>query len=79
MRFLQSLASEADIQLAQFEPSHYADPESADVRYYSALGVPAVVFGVQGHGLHGDDEYVELDSIERYSRSLRTFLKALEA
>ncbi len=49
-------------------------PGAADVRFYSALGVPAVILGLQGEGLHGDEEYIELASLERYYRLLSDFL-----
>lgn len=53
-------------------------PGSADVRYYSAAGVPAVAFGVQGAGPHTDTEYVQLTSLQRYADSLQTFLQMLK-
>lgn len=50
---------------------------ASDIRFFSQYGIPGVVIGVQGAGLHGDEEYVEIDSIERYQTTLATFLQDL--
>lgn len=48
---------------------------AADIRFFSQKGIPAVTLGVQGQGIHSDNEYVEIDSIERYVATLTTFLQ----
>ncbi len=48
---------------------------AADVRYYSAQGSTAVVFGLSGEGLHGDNEFVEVSSIKPYQKALDSFLR----
>jgi succinyl-diaminopimelate desuccinylase len=58
---------------AQFIHKH----GGADIRFFSQRGIPGLVLGVQGEGLHGDDEYVELASIERYVTTLTKFLTAI--
>ncbi len=50
---------------------------SADGRFYSAQGVNAVIFGPAGHGQHGPDEYIDLDSLPPYREALTTFLRSL--
>ncbi len=47
---------------------------AADGRYYSARGVDAVAFGIQGGGQHGPEEYVEIASIMPYRAALTEFL-----
>lgn len=42
----------------------------ADCAHYAGAGVPCVMFGPTGDGFHGADEYVELDSLRRVTRTL---------
>ncbi|MCL6511224.1 MAG: ArgE/DapE family deacylase [Anaerolineae bacterium] len=44
-----------------------------DTRLAGAYGVPALAWGPQGGGLHGADEYVELDSVIEVARTLAVF------
>ena len=53
-------------------------PGAADARFYSSLGTPAPILGLQGEGLHGDNEYVELSSLASYHQTLTTFLNTLK-
>jgi acetylornithine deacetylase len=46
-----------------------------DTALLSAAGIPGVVFGPRGRGLHGKEEYVELDSVVQCSEVL---LRALQ-
>ncbi len=45
----------------------------ADTRYFSARGIPAVEFGPIGAAWHGDDEYVELKSVDDLKKILIDF------
>jgi succinyl-diaminopimelate desuccinylase len=47
---------------------------SADTRFFSKYEIPAVEFGPCGGNWHGDDEYVELESVERYVEILQEFI-----
>ncbi len=47
---------------------------AADGRYYSAHGIDAVAFGIDGGGQHGPAEYVEIPSIPAYHGALTEFL-----
>jgi len=49
---------------------------AADGRYYSARGIDAVAFGIEGGGQHGPEEYVEIASIGPYHAALTEFLRA---
>ncbi len=42
-----------------------------DTALLAAAGVPGVVFGPAGQGLHGAEEYVELDSVTKCAEALR--------
>jgi len=44
-----------------------------DTRLAGAYGVPALAWGPQGGGLHGADEYVELDAVIEVARTLAVF------
>jgi acetylornithine deacetylase len=43
-----------------------------DTALLAEVGVPAVVFGPRGEGAHGVVEWVEIDSVETYTRILAT-------
>ena len=47
---------------------------SADGRHYYQRGVDAIIFGIGGSGLHSDEEYADIASIEPYYHSLTEFL-----
>ncbi len=42
----------------------------ADCAHYTGAGVPCVLYGPSGDGLHGYDEYVDLGSLARVTRTL---------
>lgn len=46
---------------------------SADTRFFSAHGIPAIEFGPSGAHWHGDEEYVEIESVELYQQMLIEF------
>lgn len=46
---------------------------SADTRFYSAYGIPAIEFGPSGANWHGDDEYIILESIYLYQQMITEF------
>jgi succinyl-diaminopimelate desuccinylase len=50
---------------------------AGDGRFYSARGIPAVAFGVGGHGQHGPVEYAEISTIAPYRAALVSFLRRL--
>ncbi|MEV6348183.1 M20/M25/M40 family metallo-hydrolase [Actinoplanes sp. NPDC051851] len=47
---------------------------AADGRFYSALGIDAVIFGPDGDGQHGPSEYVSISSLRPYHDALTAFL-----
>jgi succinyl-diaminopimelate desuccinylase len=52
---------------------------AADSRFYSQIGIDAVIFGVGGHGQHGPQEYVDIPTIPAYHAALTAFLRDLAA
>jgi len=50
---------------------------ASDVISFLDAGVPAVEFGPVGGGHHGPEEWVSIESLERYRRSLVTFVEQL--
>ncbi len=51
---------------------------SADTRFFSEKGIPVLEFGPIGANWHGDNEYVEINSIYRLEKILIGFIKSLE-
>ena len=48
-----------------------------DTALLAAAGIPGVVFGPRGRGLHGAEEYVELDSVDICAEVLRRLIVRL--
>lgn len=46
---------------------------SADTRFFSKYGIPAIEFGPSGGNWHGDNEYVDVNSFTSYIDILREF------
>lgn len=49
-------------------PGLFSEHFASDARYYSAKGTPALCWGPCGGGMHGDDERLDLQSLEHYAR-----------
>ncbi len=48
-----------------------------DTALLAAAGIPGIVFGPSGRGLHGREEYVELASVETCARVLAELIRAV--
>lgn len=44
---------------------YYREHYGSDARFYSGAGMPAICFGPTGAGLHSDEEWVEIASLEQ--------------
>jgi succinyl-diaminopimelate desuccinylase len=55
-------------------PRLYREHFASDARFYSDGGIPAVCFGPVGAGLHSDEEWVDIDSLEQLYQVLRRFV-----
>ncbi len=64
------------IQRQGFDGGFLRKHGSADGRFFYQRGIDAVIFGIGGGGLHGDDEFADITTIGPYYRSLRDFLGA---
>ena len=66
----EPMSTPADSRIAQLVLQH-AEAKPAGMPYWTdgallaAAGIPTVVFGPTGGGAHGDDEWVDLTSVER--------------
>jgi succinyl-diaminopimelate desuccinylase len=61
-----------------YRPDFLRKHGAADGRFYYQRGIDAVIFGVGGDGIHGADEYVDIDTIAPYYRALSEFLRGLD-
>jgi len=50
---------------------------ASDAVSFIQAGIPAVEFGPAGGGHHGPDEWVSLQSLARYRRTLSDFVRGL--
>jgi succinyl-diaminopimelate desuccinylase len=50
---------------------------ASDVRHYDRKKIPGVCFGPIGDGLHSDDEWCDIDSLDKYYQILTDFLLTL--
>lgn len=51
---------------------------ASDARFYSEKNIPGIEFGPSGHGLHSDDEWVDINSLSQYYIILESFLKRVK-
>lgn len=51
---------------------------ASDGRYFSELGIDVVEFGPVGHGHHGAEEWVYIDSLIQYYEILKKFLTSIK-
>lgn len=56
------------------EATLYREHFASDARFYSVAGIPSVCFGPVGAGLHGADEWVDVDSLVQLHEALRQFV-----
>ena len=74
--FVQALSGAVSRSIAGEVMSVGRDGASDAVSFLEA-GIPAVEFGPRGGGHHGPDEWVSIDSLERYRRALGDFVRDL--
>jgi succinyl-diaminopimelate desuccinylase len=58
-------AQQAIKEVLGMDPVLTCDGGTSDARFLAALGVPTIEFGVPHGNMHGPDEFVELENIER--------------
>lgn len=47
-------------------PEFYREHFASDARYWTHAGIPAVCWGPGGANMHADNEFLEIDSLDRY-------------
>ncbi len=52
----------------------YREHYGSDARFYSAAGIPAVCFGPSGAGMHGEEEWVSIESLVQVHDVLWNFV-----
>ncbi|KAL5339957.1 tryptophan synthase beta subunit-like PLP-dependent enzyme [Aspergillus crustosus] len=74
---LIDLIAESMIATGSSKPKVQSVPFWCDAALLSEASIPTVVFGPSGHGLHGKEEWVEVESLERlqgaFTRLVREF------
>ncbi|MDQ0200681.1 M20 family metallopeptidase [Neobacillus ginsengisoli] len=50
---------------------------TADTVFFAKYGIPAIEFGPSGDNWHGDEEYVDIESVQLYQNMLVEFVKKL--
>jgi succinyl-diaminopimelate desuccinylase len=51
---------------------------ASDARFYTDRGIPAICFGPNGEGIHIDNEWVDIKSLDTYYTILKDFILSLE-
>lgn len=51
---------------------------ASDVRHFSDAGIPGIVFGPEGYGIHEDGEYADIESFQDYYSILAKFIEQAE-
>ena len=49
-------------------------PGSSDARFITPKGIPVIMTRPDGGGLHGDDEWLSLSSLEEYYQILKQYV-----
>jgi len=49
-------------------------PGSSDARFFSAHNIPVIMLRPQGHGAHGDDEWISITEIEQFHQLITDFI-----
>lgn len=73
LKYLAETITESTGKPPKFIQKHGA----SDIRHYDRIKVPGVCFGPTGDGLHSDQEWVDISSLNTYSEILETFLMSL--
>lgn len=70
VKSLNKSAEEVSGRQIKFRKENFA----SDMRFFTEKGIPAVCFGPEGYNLHGENEFVEVESLETYCEILKNFL-----
>jgi succinyl-diaminopimelate desuccinylase len=73
VKLFKDVAEEVIGETIPFKREH----GGTDARYFSERGIPAFLYGPKGAGLHGDNEWVSLSSLEKHYEMYRELFKQL--
>lgn len=73
--FLQCLRRSA-AETIHHDPGLIRKHASSDARHFTALGIPAAIFGPGGENIHGLNEWVDLRQVNQFYKILDRFLEA---
>lgn len=74
--YMQKLAQAIEI-VTKEKPQFITANAPSDMRHFNAVKCAGVEFGLVGKNQHGDEEFLEMSSIEKYYDILRSFLLLL--
>lgn len=69
-----ALLKEASKKITGATPKTIVKHGGSDVRFFNAIGIDGITFGPVGAGLHSDEEWVDIKSLETYYEILKHFL-----
>ncbi|CAI7656891.1 unnamed protein product [Penicillium bialowiezense] len=72
--FVQTAVSSASSILGN-EPVVKSGPFWTDAAFFGAVGVPSIVYGPAGEGLHAKEEWVEVESLQQFERVFTQLVK----
>lgn len=75
---MQNLISQISANTSKQRVEIFGQHGFADTRYFSRFNIPAIEFGPAGGNWHGDNEYVNIESVETYKQILIAFGKAFK-
>lgn len=58
------------------KPQKRKENFASDMRFFTSQDIPAVCYGPEGYDLHGENEYVELETLSTYIKSLKEFIRS---
>ncbi len=64
-------------EITKKKPKMIVKHGGSDIRHFNQVGVDGVTFGPIGYGLHSDEEWADIKSLEDYYQILNRFLKSL--
>ena len=66
------------MQVTSRQPAFIQKHGGSDIRHFNQAGCPGVTFGPTGEGMHTDNEWVDIRSLEQYYDIVHDFLLALD-
>lgn len=74
MRLIKKLGE--SIKKSHLPVIYAKKPYATDGRFFAAKGIDTVIFGPSGQNMHGDNEWVDIDSLKNTFTVIKNFLEA---